>query len=110
VLLEVRLDYLGTRLPSDLGDPVLVLYLLEWGRHELATGLHHVWDANFYYPATAVLTFADHMLGPAAQGALFRLAWNNGVAAYDFLFLGSFVLTAATTAWVLRRSASNGRG
>ena len=38
------------------------------------------------------MTFADHLLGPAAVAVLFRQVWDNGVAAYNFLFCGSFVL------------------
>ena len=104
LMLELRPAYLGRRLPSDLGDPVLNLYFLEWGEKEIARGLDGFWDANFYFPATGVMTFADHLLGPAAVAVLFRRVWDNGVAAYNFLFCGSFVLCAATVAWVLRQA------
>jgi hypothetical protein len=84
-LLEFRPWYAGTRLPSDLGDPVLVLYLLEWGGKSIGEGLDGFWDAGFYFPATRVLTLSDHLLGPAAQAKVFRLLWDDGVAAYNFL-------------------------
>ena len=106
-MLELRPAYLGQRLPSDLGDPVLNLYFLEWGEKKIAEGLDGFWDANFFFPATGVMTFADHLLGPAAMAVLFRQFWDNGVAAYNFLFCGSFVLSAATVAWVLRQAGAS---
>jgi hypothetical protein len=107
LMLELRPAYLGRRLPSDLGDPVLNLYFLEWGEKEITQGLDGFWDANFFFPATGVMTFADHMLGPAGVAVLFRQVWDNGVAAYDFLFCASFVLCAATVAWVLRQAGAS---
>ena len=108
--LDFRPEYAGDRLPSDLGDPVLVLYFLEWGGRSLAAGLDgylEFWDANFYYPAKSVMAFSDHVLGPAIQASTFKLLWDNGVAAYNFLFLGSFVLSGLTTAWVVRQAGGS---
>jgi hypothetical protein len=84
------------------------LYFLEWGRHALAHGLRGFWDANFYFPARSVMTMSDHMIGPAVQAAAFRLVWNDGIAAYDLLFLSSYVLSGLACAWVLRRDGSSG--
>ena len=107
LLLELSPIYLGTRLPSDLGDPLLNLYFLDWGERALWRGLAGFWDANFYFPATGVMTFADHLIGPTIQAALFRLVWDNDVAAYNFLFLGSFVLCGITTAWFMRQAGAS---
>ena len=93
LMLQLRPSYLGLRLPSDLGDPVLSLYFLEWGEKKIAQGLDGFWDANFFFPATGVMTFSDHLLGPAAVAVLFRQVWDNGIAAYNFLFCGSFALS-----------------
>ena len=106
-MLELRPADPGRRLPSDVGDPVLNLYFLEWGAKEITQGLDGFWDANFFFPATGVMTFAEHLLGPAAVAVLFRQVWDNGVAAYDFLFCASFVLSAATVAWVLRQAGAS---
>jgi hypothetical protein len=107
LLLEVRPFYLGHRLPADPGDPVLNLYFLEWGEKKLAEGLDGFWDANFYFPAKGMMTFADHLLGPAAQTVLLRLVWDNGIAAYNFLFCSSFLLAGVATAWVLRQAGAS---
>ncbi|HVR31035.1 MAG TPA: hypothetical protein VMS86_16050 [Thermoanaerobaculia bacterium] len=109
-LLDFRPAYAGSRLPSDLGDPVLVLYFLEWGGKSLARGVRgylEFWDANFYFPERGVMTFSDHVLGPAVQMRAFKLLWDNGVAGYNFLFLGSFVLSGLTAAWVVRQAGAS---
>jgi hypothetical protein len=106
-IVDFRPAYLGTHLPGGLGDPVFNLYILEWGRHSLAHGLRGFWDANFFFPSTDVITFSDHLLGPAIQASALRLLWNNGVAAYGVLFLTSYVLSAAAVAWVLRREGTS---
>jgi hypothetical protein len=107
LLLEVRPSYLGQRLPATLGDPVLNLYFLEWGGKKLAEGLDGFWDANFYFPARGVMTFADHLLGPVAQMAPLRLLWDHGVAVYNVLFCTSFLLAGVATAWVLRQAGAS---
>jgi hypothetical protein len=63
------------------------------------------WNANFYYPVQGALAFSDHLLGPALQLLLLldlRLV-PNSVAGYNVLLVSSFVLSGATTSWVLHR-------
>ena len=106
-LLHFHLEYAGTRLPSDLGDPVLVLYFMEWGERCLERGLRgyiEFWNAGFYFPLKAVMTFSDHVIGPAIEASLLHRLGVNQVGGYNFLFLGSFVLCGLTTTWVLRQA------
>jgi hypothetical protein len=107
--LHFRLEYAGSRLPSDLGDPVLVLYFLEWGGRCLARGVRgylEFWNANFFFPSEEVMAFSDHVLGPAVQTRLLHRLGSNEVGGYNFLFLGSFVLSGLTTSWVVRRAGA----
>ncbi len=109
-LLHFRLEYAGTRLPSDLGDPVLVLYFMEWGGKCLARGLRgylEFWNAGFYFPSKEVMTFSDHVIGPAIEASLLHRLGVNEVGGYNFVFLGSFVASGLTTAWVLRRAGTS---
>jgi hypothetical protein len=94
----------GNHIGPDLGDPLFNLYVLKWGVHQIRLGLPDVWDANIFYPTRGALAFSDHLLGPAAQLALFLAVIPNAIAGYNFLFVSSFVASALTTAWVLRRS------
>jgi hypothetical protein len=94
----------GDHIGPELGDPLFVLYVLKWGAHQIRLGLPDVWNANFFYPTRGALAFSDHLLGPAAQLALFQTIVPNAIAGYNFLFLSSFVASALATCWVLRRS------
>lgn len=93
-------DHIG----PDPGDPLFNLYVLKWGVHQIGLGLPDFWNANIFYPTRGTLTFSDHLLGPAAQLFLFLKVFPSAVAGYNFLFLSSFVGSAFTVCWMLRRS------
>ena len=94
----------GDHLGPDLGDPLFNLYVLKWGVHQIRLGLPDLWNANIFYPTKGALAFSDHLLGPAAQLALFLLVIPNAIAGYNFLFFTSFIGSALATCWVLRRA------
>jgi len=94
----------GSHIAPTTGDPVFNLWVLSWGAHQVRAGLPSFWDANIFYPTRGTLTFSDHLIGPAAQLALFETVVPNPIAGYNFLFFTSFVASTCTTAWVLRRS------
>lgn len=86
------------------GDPILNLYFLKWGMHQIGLGLPNVWDANFFFPLKGALTLSDHLLGPALQLFLLRPLVPSAIVGYNLLLWSSFVATGATTAWVLRQA------
>ncbi len=86
------------------GDPILNLYFLKWGMHQIGLGLPNVWDANFFFPVKGALTLSDHLLGPALQLFLLRPLIPSAISGYNCLLWSSFVLTGASTAWVLRQA------
>ncbi len=97
-------DHLGPQ----LGDTLFNLYVLKWGAHQIHLGLPNlwngnVWNANLFYPTRGALALSDHLLGPAAELALFETVIPNAIAGYNSLFLSSFVASALATCWVLRR-------
>lgn len=94
---------LGTHLAPDPGDPLFNMVVLKWGIHEMRTGMHGFWDLPFFFPARGVTTYSDHLLGPAAFATLFTTVVPNPLAAYNLLFVGSFVLCGFNTWYVLRR-------
>jgi len=94
---------LGTHLAPDSGDPLFNLVVLKWGIHEMRTGMHGFWNLPFFFPARDVTTYSDHLLGPAAFATFFTAVVPNPLAAYNLLFLGSFVLCGFNTWYVLRR-------
>ncbi|MEP7011522.1 MAG: hypothetical protein ABJC13_14465 [Acidobacteriota bacterium] len=86
------------------GDPILNIYFLKWGMHQIGLGLPNVWDANFFFPMKGTLTLSDHLLGPALQLFLLRPLVPSAIVGYNLLLWSSFVLTGASTAWVLRQT------
>jgi hypothetical protein len=94
----------GDHLAPHLGDPLFNLYVLKWSAHQIGLGLPDLWNANLFYPTRGALALSDHLLGPAAQLALFLRVVPNAIAGYNFLFFTSFVASALAVCWVCRRS------
>jgi hypothetical protein len=94
----------GDRLTNSLSDPLFNLWVLKWGAHQIQLGLPDVWNANIFYPTRGTLAFSDHLLGPAAQLALFLKIIPNAIAGYNFLLFTSYVATALATCWVAHRA------
>jgi hypothetical protein len=98
----------GDHLTNSLSDPLFNLWVLKWGAHQIGLGLPNlwngnVWNANIFYPTRGTLALSDHLLGPAAQLALFLKVVPNAIAGYNFLLFTSFVASALATCWVARR-------
>jgi hypothetical protein len=91
-------------LGPDFGDPLLNLYFLEWGAHQVSQGLPDPWSPPFFYPTPRVLTLSDHLLGPAVPFLALRRLGLTGPGAYNVLLLASFALGGFTAWWVLRRT------
>jgi hypothetical protein len=90
----------GDRLAPSLDDPLFNFYVLNWSAHQIRMGLPDLWNANLFFPTRGALALSDHLLGPAAQLALF----SNPVAGYNFLLFTSFVASALAVCWVCRRA------
>jgi len=93
----------GDNLTNSLSDPLFNLWVLKWGAHQIGLGLPDVWNANIFYPTRGTLALSDHLLGPAAQLALFLKIVPNAIAGYNLLLFTSFVASALATCWVARR-------
>jgi hypothetical protein len=91
-------------LTPDIGDPLFNLYVLEWGRYQLSTGLPDLWNAPFLYPTRDALALSDHLIGPAAQTLLLRGIAGTSIGAYNLLLLSALLLSGTTMFWVLRQA------
>lgn len=103
---------LTTGIPPSPVDPVFNLYVLKWGIHQIRLGLSgeetDFWNAPFYHPTREVIAYSDHLVGPAAMAAAFTAVVPNPIAAFNLLFVGSFVLCGWSTYAVLRWSGLGG--
>ena len=94
----------GDRIAPSLDDPLFCLYVLKWSAHQIRLGLPDLWNANLFYPTRGTLVLSEHLLGPAAQFALFLKIVPNAIAGFNFLFFTSFVGSALAVCWVFRRA------
>lgn len=104
-----------TRLPSDLGDPLLVCWILAWqvrNLTRLATGdwavLHNWSHANIFHPAEHALAYSELFAFPALVGAPLLVLTGNVILTYNALFLGTF-LVAALAMYALARDLTGSR-
>jgi hypothetical protein len=95
-----------THIAPDPADPWFNLVVIEWGIRQMRMGLADFWNLPIFFPARAVTTYSDHLIGPAALGALFTSVFPNAVAFYNLLFLGSFVLCGWSTWYILREAGT----
>jgi hypothetical protein len=91
---------LGRDVPWDLGDPLLVMWILAWDCTRILgalTGdlsrLTGFFDANIFYPAPATLAYSEHLVGQALQILPVYAISGNPILAYNVLFLSTFVLS-----------------
>src|SRR5438128_11846727 len=50
---------------SDLGDPLLNAWILDWDCYALTHRPLHLFDAPIFYPATFPLAYSEHLVGIA---------------------------------------------
>jgi hypothetical protein len=93
-----------SHIAPDAGDPVFVLYVMSWVSDRTAHGFQDPWSPPFFHPAKNVLALSDHMIGPALLFGIIERAVSSPAAAYNALFLSSFILAGWTSAWVYRRA------
>ncbi len=85
--------------PADLGDSLLNMSIMAWvadGAVAMARGamsFGDLWNANIFHPSTLALTFSEHLVPQALQGAPAYLATGNIVLAYNLVFLSTFALS-----------------
>lgn len=84
---------LPSRLPYDLGDPLLTAAILWWNAH-VAPFTATWWDGFGFFPAAGSTAFSSDHLGASLVAAPLQWLGAGPVAAYNVVFLLSWVLTA----------------
>ena len=91
---------LGRDVAWDLGDSVLVMWILSWDCEQLlrivggdlpriATFFH----GNIFHPAPLTLAYSDHFFAQAIQGCPVSAVSGNPILTYNLLFISTFVLS-----------------
>ena len=87
--------HMTTHLPGDLGDPLLVSWILAWDAHAFRHGVTRLFDAPSFFPYLHTLVFSEHMLGVAVFTAPLQWLTAKPVLVYNVAFIASFVQAGA---------------
>lgn len=88
-------------IPHDVGDPLLITYVLAWTGHALWTNPGGIWDTSAFYPLPDSYAFTDTFLG-YAPAALIGSGHEAALLRYNLLYVFAFAL-AFFGAYVLFR-------
>ena len=78
---------------SDLGDPLLVAWILDWTSWALVHQPLHLFDAPIFYPSVMPLAYSEHLAGIALLMLPFQLAGASPVALHNLAMLLGFALS-----------------
>lgn len=84
---------LSSRLPKDLGDPLLVASILWWNA-QIVPLTQEWWNGFGFFPATGMMAFSDHFLGASVIASPLQWLGCSPITAYNLTFLASFPLCA----------------
>ncbi|MCX7973893.1 MAG: discoidin domain-containing protein [Candidatus Aminicenantes bacterium] len=85
--------HLNDHLPSDLGDPLYLVWLIGHASNKIKEGLTNYWDGRFFYPHTQTVLYSDYVPALTFLGLLPALISKNFIFTYNFLWLLSFFLS-----------------
>jgi hypothetical protein len=99
--------HLGTHLPGDLGDPLLVTWILAWNAHVLTTDPLNLFNANIFCPLQNTLALSEHMIAVAPIFAPAYLMTGNPIFAYNMVFLLAFIFCGLSMFLVVHYGTEN---
>jgi hypothetical protein len=85
--------HLSSRLPKDLGDPLLTASILWWNAHVMPL-TEQWWNGFGFFPATGMMAFSEHFLGAGVIASPLQWLGFSPVAAYNLTLIASFPLSA----------------
>jgi hypothetical protein len=97
---------IGSRLPSDVGDPGLNTWILWWDAHAWPLTARW-WNAPIFFPVQGTLALSETLLGLTPITTPLQWLGISPVAAYNVAFVLSYfsaALAAHALAWQLTRS------
>jgi len=91
--------HLSTRVPHDLGDPLLSTVILWWNAHHLPLTAAW-WNGSFFWPSPGTLAFSDHRIGASLLASPLQWAGFSPLTAYNVTLLVTFPLCATSAHWL----------
>lgn len=91
---------LGRDVAWDLGDSLLVMWIVSWDAEQLLAILSGdfsraatFFNANIFHPVPLTLAYSEHLLPQALQALPLYALTRNPILVYNLLFLSTFVLS-----------------
>ena len=107
---------LATRIAGDVGDPVLICWVIGWVADHFARALSgepgalaQLWHANIFAPERYALAYSEAMLAPAAQALPIYLLTGNLILCYNLLVLATYALSGFGMYLLVREITGNWR-
>jgi hypothetical protein len=79
---------------SDLGDPLLNAWIIDWDCYALTHTPLHIFDAPIFYPSKYPLAYSENLIGIALVVLPFHLAGLPPLAVYNIAMLLGFAISA----------------
>jgi hypothetical protein len=79
---------------SDLGDPLLNAWIIDWDCYALTHAPLHIFDAPIFYPSKYPLAYSENLIGIAIVVLPFHLAGLPPLAVYNIAILLGFAISA----------------
>jgi len=99
--LAVRLST-GT---SDLGDPLLNTWILDWDLYDATHHVANIYQAPIFYPGKYPIAYSENLFGIAILALPFYLAGCSPLTIYNIMFIAGFAFSGYG-AWVFVRVAT----
>ena len=95
--------------PQDLGDPILVTWMLAWPGHILLADPSQLWQGNAFYPELWSYAFTDSLLGYAPFGMIGE-GPTAAVLRYNIVFVLAHALASIGAYALVRQLGANRTG
>jgi len=91
---------LARDVPWDLGDPLLVMWILAWDCTRLLgilggdlSQISGFFDANIFHPVPLTLAYSEHLIAQAVQALPVYAITGNIILSYNVVFLATWALS-----------------
>jgi hypothetical protein len=93
-----------TTATSDLGDPLLNAWILDWDLYSFAHGnLRHIFDAPIFFPSKYPLAYSENLFGIAFLMLPFYLFGCSPLAVYNIAVIAGYALCGYGASVLARR-------
>ena len=108
---------LSQDVPWDLGDPLLVMWILAWDCEQLlrilggdVSRIASFFNANIFYPVPLTLAYSEHLIAQAVQILPVYALTGNPILSYNILFLSTWALSGLGTYLLVRELTGSAIG